>query len=244
MIPLGNQNTLDPDAIAEADIWIYFEKVAKEHFGDSTTLANREIRDRVHFAVAHTDTGDRILGAKVTNVVITEAVTVLTEEMLAEGRVACPDAILASAPADCSEKVRLWRMGSHAYNEGALQFGGRIKMDTLILAGACYKTAQGTMVRLLRYKGGNKYLVEDAGAYFGKKVAIDRHALLELRPTLVPDAKSLSPLHAPYAPNVIAAGKFLIGQNEWGGNTLVGRVATASDILAARQRPLRKYRFI
>lgn len=244
MIPIGTQNTLDPDAISEADIWAYFEKVAKDHFGDSTTLLIREIRDRLYFAVANTDAGVRILGAKVTNVVITEAVTVLTEEMLPACRVACPEAILSRAPTECTADVGMWRKRSEAYNESVRQFGGTIKMDTVILAGTAYKTAKGTKVRLLRYKGGNKFQVLDPGDYFDKKISIERSALLDLCPTQVPTDKSLSPFRAPYASMVVAVGKLLIGQNEWGGNCLVGRVATATDIMASFQKAPRKYRFV
>lgn len=244
MIPLGTQNTLDPDAVAESDIWSYFEKVAKQHFGDTATLDIRAIRDRIYFAVANTDTGVRILGAKVKNVVITEAVTVLTEDMLPACAVACPEEILANAPADCSEDVRIWRAGSVAYNEGLRQFSGPIKMNTVILTGADHKTAKGNMVRLLIYKGGNKYQVLDIGEYCGKKISIERAALLKLCPTLVPDLATLNPLRAPYGPDVIAAGKLLIGRNALGFNSLVGRVATASDIMASYQRPARKYRFV
>lgn len=243
-VRFGTPESMLSYAVTEANVWAHLELVSKAHFGQSATLAIREVRERMHFALVSSDSGDRILGAQLTDVGATHTVTVYTEDMLPARAIACPESILAAAPEASSENACLWRVWSDAYNEGVRQCAGTLKINCTILAGSGYRTSKGTIVRLLSYKGGNKFMVLDKGAYEGKKISILRPALLATCPTLVPDIESLTPISKSNAADLFAIGKLLIGDSSWGGFRIVGRVATATEVMAATGTVTRKYSFV
>jgi len=243
-VSFGTPEPMHSYAVSEANVWAYLELVSKAHFGQTAALAIREVREGMHFALATTDSGDRILGAQLTDIGTTHTVTVYTEDMLPARSIACPESILVAAPDAVSENACLWRVWSDAYNEGVRQCAGTLKMNCTILAGSGFRTTKGTIVRLLSYKGGNKFMVLDKGAYEGKKISILRPALLATCPSLVPAIETLTPIRKSDAADLFAMGKLLIGDSSWGGFRIVGRIATASEVLATTGTITRKYSFI
>jgi hypothetical protein len=243
-IHFGTPKSMLTYSATEANVWAHLELVSKSHFGPSSTLEIREAREGMHFALVSSESGDRILGAQLTDVGTSHTVTVYTEDMLPARSIACPESILAAAPEATSENACRWRVWSDAFNEGNRQCAGTLKMNCTILASSGYRTSKGTIVHLLSYKGGNKFMVLDKGVYEGKKISISRPDLLATCPTLVPEIESLTPISKSNASDLFAIGKILIGHSSWGGVRIAGRVATTTEVLAETGSVTRKYRFV